>query len=241
MNKNTKNMCVLPLKCLAKAIIALTICGLVVACGEKDNTEKTSQSIASVNGDDITFLQLNDELQRARIKPEQQTLAEKQIVQKLVDRQILVQESLKAKLDRDPRVMHAIENAKMQILAQSYLESKVSSLSKPTEAEIADYRSNHADIFANRKIYVMDQLVFTASPSHSNELETLSNTAKTIEDVTNWLTEHQITYAQAKEAHTAESLPAEFLTKISKMAIGDIIFFKTNQKRRAFVFWKFFA
>ena len=81
MNKNTKNMCVLPLKCLAKAIIALTICGLVVACGEKDNTEKTSQSIASVNGDDITFLQLNDELQRAKIKPEQQTLAEKQIVQ----------------------------------------------------------------------------------------------------------------------------------------------------------------
>ena len=76
----------------------------------------------------------------------------------------------------------------------------------------------------------MDQLVFTASPSHSNELETLSNTAKTIEDVTNWLTEHQITYAQAKEAHTAESLPAEFLTKISKMAIGDIIFFKTNQR-----------
>jgi peptidyl-prolyl cis-trans isomerase C len=233
MNENKNRIDVMTLRIItlehiSKSLILLLMCGLVMACGKKESAEKASQSIASVNGEDITFLQLNNELQRARVKPEQQTQAEKQIIEKLVNRQILVQESLKAKLDRDPLVMQAIENAKMQILAQSYLENKTASVPKPSDAEIIDYRSNHADIFANRKVYIMDQLVFTANASHDNALETLSNTAKTIEDVTKWLNEHQVTYAQAKEAHPAETLPPDFLTKLSKMATGDLIFFKTN-------------
>lgn len=202
----------------------------MVACGKKDSAEKTSQSIVTVNGEDITFLQLNNELQRVKIKPGQQTQAEKQIVAKLIDRQILVQASIDDKLDRNPQVLQAIENAKMQILAQSYLENKITSAPKPTDTEINDYRNKHPEIFANRKVYVMEQIVFTENPSLSNELEALSDTAKTIDEVTKWLTEHQIQYAQAKEAHAAESLPTELLTKISKMAIGEIIFFKTNQR-----------
>jgi peptidyl-prolyl cis-trans isomerase C len=234
MSKNTKNMHLTSIsitrKCITSLLTVLAICGLIAACGKKESAEKTSQSIVSVNGEDITFLQLNNELQRVKVNPEQQTQAEKQIVAKLVDRQILVQASIKDKLDRNPQVLQAIENAKMQILAQSYLENVTSSVPKPTDADIAEYRNNHADIFADRKVYVMDQLVFTEKANLNNELEALSDNAKTIEDVIKWLTEHQITYAQAKEAHSAESLPPEFLTKISKMAIGEIIFFKTNQR-----------
>lgn len=229
MGKNTKNMQTNE-KRFTSTLTVLVICGLMVACGKKERAEKTSQSIVSVNGEDITFLQLNNELQRAKVKPEQQTQAEKQIVAKLVDRQILVQASIKEKLDRNAQVLQAIENAKMQILAQSYLENKISSAPKPTVSEINDYRNKHADIFANRKVYVMEQVVFTENASLSNELEALSDTAKTIDEVTKWLTEHQMQYAQAKEARAAESLPPELLSKISKMAIGEIIFFKTNQR-----------
>jgi len=229
MSKYTKNMQITK-KRFISALTVLVICGLMVSCGKKESAEKTSQSIVSVNGEDITFLQLNNELQRAKVKPEQQTQAEKQIVAKLVDRQILVQASIKDKLDRNPQVLQAIENAKMQILAQSYLENKASSATKPTDLEINDYRNKHPEIFADRKVYVMEQVVFTENASLSNELEALSDTAKTIDEVTKWLTEHQMQYAQAKEAHAAESLPQELLSKISKMAIGEIIFFKTNQR-----------
>jgi peptidyl-prolyl cis-trans isomerase C len=228
MIKNTEKMHVI--KLFTTVITLSTICSLLVGCGKKDSAEKTSQSIVSVNGDEITFLQLNNELQRAKVKPEQQTQAEKQIVAKLVDRQILVQASIKDKLDRNPQVLQAIENAKMQILAQSYLENKVSSAPKPTDSEINDYRNKHPEIFADRKVYVMEQLVFTENASLTNELEALSDTAKTIDEVTKWLTEHQIQYAQATETHAAESIPQELLSKISKMAIGEIIFFKTNQR-----------
>lgn len=230
MNNHKQLMYLTTLKGFTKLCALVAFCGLLVACGKKENTEKNSQSIVSVNGEEITFLQLNNELQRAKIKPEQQTQAEKEIVKKLIDRQILVQESIKEKLDRSPQVVQAIENAKMQILAQYYLENKMASVTKPTTTEISDYYNNHTDIFANRKVYVMEQLMFTERPNLNSELEALSDTAKTIEEVAGWLNANQIKFAQAKEAHPSESLQPELLNKISKMAVGEIAFFKTNQK-----------
>jgi len=228
MNYKTKGMFATPFGSAGKIMLMLVVIGLMTSCGKKNAEEKVSQSIARVNGDEITVHQLNDELQRANVQPGQQEEAGKLIMQKLLDRQILVQEALKTKLDRNPRVMQAIENAKMQILAQAYLGDKVSSLAKPTEAEITDYRAKHPDIFANRKIYVMDELVFATESSNAQELQSLSDSAKKIDEVIQWLGAHQIKYARAQAAHSAESLPPELLAKLSKMAVGDLIFINSN-------------
>lgn len=205
----------------------LVMLGLMTSCGNKTSDAKAGQSIARVNGDEITVHQLNNELQRANVQPGQQAEAGKQIARALVDRQILVQEALKARLDRNPRVMQAVESAKAQILAQAYLEEKVSSLAKPTEAEIADYRAKHVDIFANRKVYVMDELSF-ATEGNAQALQDLSNSAKTLEEVTKWLDEHQVRHARGQAVHAAETLPPELLAKISEMVVGEIIFINVN-------------
>jgi len=228
MNYKVKGRFTTTFGSVGKIALMLVVIGLMTSCGKKNAEEKTSQSIVRVNGDEITVHQLNDELQRANVPSGQQEEAGKLIMQKLLDRQILVQEALKTKLDRNPRVMQAIENAKMQILAQAYLEEKVSSIAKPTEAEIANYRAKNTDIFANRKIYVMDELVFVADAGNAQELQSLSNSAKKQEEVIQWLRAHQIKYGRAQAAHAAESLPPELLAKLSKMAIGDLIFINSN-------------
>ena len=184
----------------------------------------------SVNGDEITIHQLNSELQRANVRPEQQEMASKQIVSSLVDRQILVQEALKNKLEHNPRVMQAIENAKTQILAQAYLEDKVASIAKPTETEVTDYRAKHPEIFANRKAFIMEEVVFAAEPANLSAVQTLSNSAKTLEDVTQWLNSHQIKFMRTQTAHVAESLTPDLLSKFSKMALNDLIFINTNER-----------
>jgi peptidyl-prolyl cis-trans isomerase C len=233
MNFETKNLSAAVLGHVGKVALMLVILGLMTSCGKKNSEEKASQSIVRVNGDEITVHQLNDELQRANVRPDQQEEAGKQITQKLLDRQILVQEALKTKLDRNPRVLQAIENARMQILAQAYLEDKTSSLAKPTEAEIVDYRMKHPDIFANRKIYIMDELVFAIDAGNAQELQSLSDSAKTLDDVTQWLGAHQIKYARSQAAHAAETIPTELLTKLGKMVVGDLIFINSNGRTMA--------
>jgi len=227
MHCETKCLFATPFARVGKVALMLVILGLMTSCGKKNGDEKASQSIVSVNGDEITVHQLNNELQRANVQPGQQEEAGKQIVRALVDRQILVQEAIKTRLDRNPRVMQTIENAKAQILARAYLEDKVSSLARPTDAEIADYHAKHAEIFANRKIYVTDELAFTAE-GNAQELQSLSDSAKKLEDVTRWLVAHQIKYARTQAAHAAESLPPEVLAKFSKMVVGDLILINAN-------------
>lgn len=216
---------------ITSLLILSLFVGSMVACDKKSANEasdaKVGQSIVRVNDDEITIHQLNLELQRANVQPEQQEAAGKQIAKSLVDRQILLQEAVKAQLDRNPNVMQAIESAKAQILAQAYLESKVPAVA-PTEAEVAAYRNQHPEIFANRKVYVMDEASFIVDAANVQGVQSLSAVAKTIEDVTLWLDTHQIKYTRAQSARAAETVPAELLSKLNKMVIGDLIFINGN-------------
>ena len=215
----------------ALTALMLFVILLLAACDKKSadgsGEAKLGQSIVRVNDDEITIHQLNLEMQRANIQPAQQEVAGKQIAKSLVDRQILVQEAVKSKLDRNPNVMQAIESAKAQILAQAYLESKLPAAA-PTEAEVVAYRTQHPEIFANRKVYVMDEASFVVDAANTQSVQALSQVAKTVEDVTAWLDSHQIKYSRNTAAHAAETVPAELLEKFGKMVVGDLIFINGN-------------
>ena len=228
MQSNTKYLLSVPTVTIAKVLMLFAVMSLMTACGKKHGDEKSSQSVVSVNGDEITVHQINNELQRGNVQPAQQEAAIKQIVQGLVDRQILVQAALKEKLDRKPPVMQAIENAKTQILAQAYLQNRVSSLVKPTSTEIADYRTQHVDIFANRKIYMTDEAVFSLDAGNTEQLQSIVKSAKTLKEVEQWLSAHQVKFAQTRVAHAAETLPPQLLTKFSQMALGQIVFINAS-------------
>jgi len=105
MHYETKNISAPSIGRIGKFALILVVLGLVASCGKKNGDDKASQSLVRVNGDDVTVLQLNNEMQRANVQAGQQDEAGKQIVSALVDRQILMQEAHKNKLDRNPRVM----------------------------------------------------------------------------------------------------------------------------------------
>ena len=210
-----------------KFALIISLIGLMAACGKKHGDEKSSQSLVSVNGDEVTVHQVNSELQRLNIQPAQQEAAGRRIVQGLVDRQILVQAALKEKLDRKPIVMQAIENAKAQILAEVYLQSRFSSLVKPTSAEIADYRAQHPALFANRKIYTTDQAVFILGAANADQIKTIAK-LKSLKDLEQWLTAHSVKYQVTRISHAAETLPPQLLPKFGQMSIGQMVFINSN-------------
>jgi hypothetical protein len=77
-------------------------------------------------------------------------------------------------------------------------------------------------------VYITDELTFTVDAANVAELQSLGKTAKSLKDVTQWLSSHQIKYAATRAAHAAEALPPQLLTKFSQMAIGEIIFINAN-------------
>jgi EpsD family peptidyl-prolyl cis-trans isomerase len=199
----------------------------ISACGNKE--KKAGQALVRVNGEEITVLQINDELKRAGVKADQQEVATKQLLEKLIDRQLIIEEAMRNKIDRSPGVIQAIERAKAQIIAQAYLESITSKLAKPSIAEIDTYYNNHPEYFARRKQFDMQQIIF-ASKDLSDELKTVIDSAKTLDGVALWLDGHKVTYMRGLLSRSATELPEQMVTKMNELKKGELFLVNEGDK-----------
>lgn len=191
----------------------------ISACGNKD--KKAGQSLVRVNGEDITMLQLNDELQHAGIQTEQQEAASKQLIESLIDRQLILAEAASNKMDRTPDVMQAIERAKAQIITQAYLQNITSKIAKPTQAEINDYFQSHPEFFAKRKQFDLQQLVI-ANKDYSDALKAFTNSAKSLDEIAAWMDRYNVRYTRSQATRTTADLPPQVVAKLLALPKGQI-------------------
>ncbi|OIQ99967.1 hypothetical protein GALL_179830 [mine drainage metagenome] len=210
------------LKLLKRIFLMALILGTVFclsACGSKD--KKARQALVRVNGEEITLLQLNDELKRSGVNAEQQEAATKQLLEALIDRQLIVDEARRNKIDRTPEVMQGIERAKAQIIVQAFLKSIDDNIAKPSMVEIDDYFQKHPEFFTQRKQYDMQQLVI-ATKDISNELMLAIESAKSLDEVTAWLDKHNVRYESGQLSRNSTDLPEDMLAKFKDIHKGQL-------------------
>lgn len=216
---HARTKCLAPLsRGLFLALVLGTAIG-ITACGKKDH--QTGQVLARVNGEEITVLQVNDELKRAGVKPEQQEVATKQLLESLIDRQLILGEAMRNEVDRTTGVVQAIERAKKQIIAQAYLRSLDAQVTKPTAVEIDSYYQKHPEYFAQRKQYDVQQLAIATS-DFSNELRSVVDSAKSLDVVASWMGGHRIHFVRGQMSRTTTDLPEQIVAKLKEMRKGQI-------------------
>ena len=209
---------------------ALVLAAAVLAgCGDKEKEAKPGQALASVNGEEITVLQLNEEMQRAGVPAARQQVASKQLLQALIDRQLLESEAAKEKLDRDPKVMQAIERARSLIIAQAYMQKRIGEVARPTQAEVQDYYNKNPQFFANRKQFAMNQLVVPAA-ALTQELRAAVDNAKSLEEVAVLLDARKIQYGRAQVTRSTADLNPQIASKLLSMPKGQIFVVKEGEQ-----------
>lgn len=201
--KQSRTLCV-----GAVIVLAFALSG----CGDKHES-KASQSLVKVNGKEITVHQLNQELGRANIQENQREQATQQILTALIDRQLLEEAALKAKVDRDPNVMTTIERAKSQIIAQAYLQSKLGSVAKPSKTEIENFYNENPQFFSKRRMVEMDQLLIDTKFAN-DELKTALGKLKTLQEVAAWMDAHNIQYDQGQVSRSVAELPPQISERL---------------------------
>lgn len=211
--------------CCALMLVAVT--GLS-ACGNKD--KRAGQTLARVNGEEITILQINDELNRADVQAEQQEAASKKALESLIDRQLILAEAMRNKIDRNPEVMQAIERAKAQIIVQTYLQNITSQIAKPSKAEIDDYFQKNPAFFSNRKEFDLEQLIF-ASSDYSDPLKSAINSAKSLGDVAEWMDSHGVRYAHGRITRSTSDLPQQAVEQLMKLPKGQLFLVSEGSNR----------
>jgi len=208
---------------LVVAVVALA--AVLAGCGDKK--EKTAtQTAARVNKEEITISQINQVLaqQRAAVPADQAASANSAILERLIDQELAVQKASDQKLDREPRVMQAIEASRREIIARAYLEKISEGASKPTPAEIQDYYEKHPALFSARRIYSLQELDIEAPPEQLDALRDTLKSSKTFPAFIEYLKTQGLKFQGTEGVRSAEQLPLASVDQLAALKDGQAVF-----------------
>ncbi len=207
-----------PLAAVAAAV-------LLAACGGGDREKAASQTAVKVNKEEITVHQINHILQQQRgLRPEQADEASRQILEGLIDQEVALQRAQEQKLDRDPRVVQAVEAARREIIARAYLEKVGENVPRPQPDEIRKYYEDKPALFSERRIYSIQEIAIEAKPEQQEEIRSALGSAKNINEFLEWLKAKEFRFNGNQAVRAAEQLPLNSLDSFSKMKDGQAAF-----------------
>lgn len=205
----------------ARGVAAVLLAVILASCGDEPKSAKPGQALVNVNGEEITVLQLNEELQRAGVPAARQEQASKQLLQALIDRELLEDAAIQEKLDRDPKVLGAIERARSLIVAQVYMQKRLANVAQPTPAEVEAYYKANPAFFDKRKQFGLDQLVIAAKDL-TPEVRAAADGARSLEEVAVWLDAHGVKYGRARITRSTAELNPDLSKKLLDMPKGQL-------------------
>lgn len=193
---------------------------MLAACGGGDKKGAT-QVAAKVNKEEISVHQINFVLQRQPgLKPEQAKAAGKQVLETLIDQELAIQQATENKLDREPNVVMAIEGAKREILARAYADKLAATASKPTDEDVAQYYNSKPALFAQRRIYVLQEFNIDAEGEAAKVVGPVAQAAKNGSDLAKQLTAANIKFNTRQISQPAENLPLALIDRIGALSDG---------------------
>jgi EpsD family peptidyl-prolyl cis-trans isomerase len=156
---------------LRPLLLAFVVCALI-ACHAKVLQQPTADILATVNGVAINAPQIREAealvLQNAVDDGAQVQRSE---IDRMIEQELLAQQARSSKLDHDPSVMLAIEEAKRHALAGAWLSRVAAAVPIPEEAEIHDYYTNHAYLYSERSAYKFQYAVFWVDEDRLTKLK----------------------------------------------------------------------
>jgi hypothetical protein len=126
----------------AKLVLLCMAAALPAGCERASAERGGPQLAAKVNGAEISLRQVRTA----------GASGAGQALEKVIERELLVQQALQAGLDRDPAVRDAIDAARRQILAEAWLD-KVAAGNVVSRDEIHAFYAEHPELFAERRVY----------------------------------------------------------------------------------------
>ena len=148
-----------------------------------------------------------------------------QALEKIIDRELLVQKALAAGLDRDPQVAQQIDHARRSLLAQAYLDRAAAALPRSTSEEVRAFYAENPALFAERRIYRLRELAVSAPAELVEVLRAEAAHATELDQVAAWLQARNARFTTVNLTQPAEQVPLVQLSELARMKEGAIAVF----------------
>ena len=195
---------------------------LLMLSGCSDDVDKpATQIVAKVNDDEITVHQLNSAVAKIpNVTPENVDAVRKEVLEKLINQQLAVQQAEKNKLDRSAEVVMMMDAAEREILTKAYLGQVVAILPQPSEAETSKFYNEHPELFAERRIYKLQEIVIPTKDAPVDQIKQATS-GKSMEEMANWLKSQNIQFRSNGAPRAAEQISLPMLAQVASMQDGE--------------------
>lgn len=195
-------------------LATLAITTMLAGC-DRAGPDRAEQLVARVNGVEISARQL---------RPGAGVV---QAVDKVIDRELLVQKALESGLERDPQVAAEIDNARREVLAQAYIERAARANAAPTREEVRAFYAENPALFAERRIYRVRELDVSANADMIDALRSQAATMRDLDELAAWVKSRGVRAALSTQTQAAEQLPLAFLPVLARLKPGELAVFAT--------------
>ncbi|KQX20815.1 MULTISPECIES: SurA N-terminal domain-containing protein [unclassified Sphingomonas] len=153
------------------ALLSGTLAAVLMVSGCQK--EPKGQILAIVNGEEISLQELNAELQGTSIPDSvDRDKLRKQVLQRLIDRKLIVQKAREQGLDKTPEFVTQQRRLEENLLVTMLGQKIASTVPMPDDRDITQYIADNATQFAGRQRLLLDQIQF-AAPKDPKQLLTL--------------------------------------------------------------------
>lgn len=117
------------------------------------------------------------------------------------------------------------------------LAASTSSISNPAApsaptnsppASVVQYYNNHPELFADRKVYKLQELQIQAKPDQFDAIKQELSSAGNMQDFVNWLKSQNVPFKGGETVQAAEQIPLPLLTHLAKLNPGQAVLINNN-------------
>ncbi len=178
----------------------------------------TGQVVATVDGSEITRRDLITELKALGGRSDADLKAvQSGLVTTLVDRQVLIDEAKRQKLDKNPDFLAADKRQRDVLLAAMFAQSMAAHAKAPDSAAVQAFIASNPQMFGGRKILLTSQASAPAAGISPQAIAPLHGQ----QAVLDYLKAHHIQFNQRTATIDTLSLPKDLANKLLSLPAGE--------------------
>jgi EpsD family peptidyl-prolyl cis-trans isomerase len=212
------------MKLSGRLIVVSLSCVVVSAChlgGLLPAKAPTGQVAAVVDGHEVTLLELRAELAGVNLPNDKaRKTAEQAALRAVVTRKLIADAARKQGLDKTPDFALQKQRAEDALLAQALQAKVVNETPAPTRDEALHFVEDHPNIFAERKIFTVDQIRM-ARPSDPALVQALQP-LNTLDEVEAFLKKSNIEYRRGTGVLDAVGADPRLIDAVVKLPATEL-------------------
>lgn len=203
-----------------KRVLASVAFAAVLAASSACSKQAGGQSVAVVNGEEVSVPELNAELALAGLSgAADQQAAVSETLERVIHRKLLAQAAINRGVDRTPEYLIRQRRMNEELLVGLFSERLSGSVNAPTAAEINRFIAANPSMFQNRSTLFLEQIQLETA-STASVLQDLKDD-RSLQSVAATLVKRGIPFERRSNRLSSAVVPPPLLRQIDQLQPGE--------------------